>query len=84
VCLKQIDIIHLYLNLCDPLTAIFTERFEKLGFFFAGILPLATPKDALILQFLNNVPIDYSKIRVNSEGAKKLLSYVKKHDPNIL
>jgi len=82
VCLKQMDIIHLYLKLCDPLTAVFTERLEELGFFFAGILPLAMPEDALILQYLNNVPIDYSKIRVNSEGARKLLSYVKNHDPN--
>lgn len=84
MCLKHVDIIHLYLNLCDPLTAVFTERLEELGFFFAGILPLATPKDALILQYLNNVPIDYSKIRVNSEAAGKILSYVKNRDPNVL
>ncbi len=84
MCLKQISIIHLFLSLCDPLTAIFTKRFEELGFFFAGILPLATPEDALILQYLNNVPIDYSKIRVNSESAGKLLSYVKNHDPNAI
>ncbi|MDQ7784703.1 MAG: GNAT family N-acetyltransferase [Desulfomonilaceae bacterium] len=82
LCLKRVDVIHLYLNLCDPLTATFTKRFEELGFFFAGILPLGMPQDALILQYLNNVPIDYSKIRVHSERTRTLLEYVKGHDPN--
>jgi anti-sigma regulatory factor (Ser/Thr protein kinase) len=81
LCTKPIDIIHIYLNLNDPYTSVFCERFEELGFFFSGILPLALPGDALILQYLNNVPIDYSKINIESEFGQKLLSYVRKHDP---
>lgn len=84
LCLKKIEIINLFLNLSDPLTAATTAQIEKLGFFFGGILPHAFKKgDALILQYLNNVPIAYDAVRVKSAMAKKLLSYVHQQDPNI-
>jgi serine/threonine-protein kinase RsbW len=37
---------------------------------------------ALILQYLNNVPVDYDAIQVESTIAKKILAYVRKQDPN--
>ena len=84
LCLKKTEILNLYLNLSDPLTHIYTEQFERLGFFFAGILPGGlTNGDALVLQYLNNVPIDYDAIQVKSTTAKKLLAYVREHDPNV-
>jgi serine/threonine-protein kinase RsbW len=58
------------------------ELFEKLGVSFSGILPGALPADASILQFLNNVPLDYSRIRVASRTAKGVLAYVQQLDPN--
>lgn len=82
LCTRPIDVIRLYLNLYDPWTGRLTEQFEEMGFFFAGILPSALPEDALILQYLNNVPIDYSKIQVVSQGARELLAYVRNRDPN--
>lgn len=83
--LKKTEIIHLHLNLSDPFTAILTEEFEKMGFFYAGILPGALPGgDALILQYLNNVPIDYAQIRTESRTAEELLAYVMDRDPNLL
>jgi hypothetical protein len=83
LCLKKIEILNLFLNLGDPLTCTYTEQFEKLGFFFAGILPGGLADgDALILQYLNNVPIDYNVIQVKSAMASKLLAYVREHDPN--
>jgi serine/threonine-protein kinase RsbW len=36
-----------------------------------------------MLQYLNNVPIDYDAIQVKSAMAKKLLAYVKEQDPNL-
>jgi len=39
LCLKRVEIIHLYLDLSNPQTAHYCEQFESLGFFFAGILP---------------------------------------------
>jgi serine/threonine-protein kinase RsbW len=83
LCLKKIEILNLFLNLSDPSTSTYTEQFEKLGFFFAGILPGGlSDGDALILQYLNNVPLDYDAIQVKSTIAKKLLAYVREHDPN--
>ena len=84
LCLKKIEILNLYLNLSDPLTCTYTEQFEQLGFFFAGILPGGLSKgDALILQYLNNVPLDYDAVQVKSATAKKLLAYVRERDPNL-
>ena len=83
LCLKKIEIINLFLNLSDPLTAATTARIEKLGFFFGGILPHGFKNgDALIMQYLNNVPIAYDAIQVKSAMAQKLLDYVRGQDPN--
>ncbi len=80
---KGFDVINLHLNLCDPTPYIVTEEVERLGFFFAGILPGGFSEgDALILQYLNNVPIDYGEIKLESGAAQEILSYVKEHDPN--
>lgn len=84
LCLRKTEIINLSLNLSDPLTCTYTSQFEKLGFFFAGILPCGFSNgDALILQYLNHVPIDYDAIQVESAIAARLLAYVREHDPNL-
>jgi serine/threonine-protein kinase RsbW len=82
LCMKKFEIVYLYLDLSDPLTCLFTEEFEKLGFFFSGLLPGGAGGDALILQYLNYVPIDYEKLRIKSEEGKLLLDYVMQRDPN--
>jgi serine/threonine-protein kinase RsbW len=83
LCLKNIEVITLYLNLADPLTSHFCDQFEQLGFFFAGVLPMGLQRgDALILQYLNNVPIDYAHIQLESDLAKLVLSHIQEHDPN--
>ncbi len=82
-CLQQYAAINLFLNMEDPATSHACAEFEKLGFFFAGILPLARLGDALILQYLNNVDLDYSKITAHSDVAKEVLEYIRKHDPNV-
>ncbi|MEI9479846.1 MAG: hypothetical protein WCO26_25195, partial [Deltaproteobacteria bacterium] len=80
---KKIDEITLYLNLRYPETALLCGEFEKLGFFIAGVLPFSHVGDALILQYLNNVLIDYDKIQVASETLEAIRSYVRDHDPNL-
>jgi serine/threonine-protein kinase RsbW len=82
LCIKKIDEILLHLCLEDPLTGELCSKFEELGFFIAGILPFYHTGDTLILQYLNNVPIDYSKIQVAPGAAQEILDYVKAHDPN--
>jgi hypothetical protein len=72
------------LNLSDPLTAATTAQIEKMGFFFGGILPHGFKNgDALIMQYLNNVPITYEDVEVESPMAQRLLAYVRKQDPNL-
>jgi serine/threonine-protein kinase RsbW len=83
LCYKKIEAVNLYLNMFDPLTANVAQEFEKLGFFFAGVMPggLAVG-DALILQYLNNVPIDYSQIKISSEISHRIIEYIQGNDPN--
>ncbi len=73
----------LYLNLRYPETALLCGEFEKLGFFIAGVLPFSHVGDALILQYLNNVFIDYDKIQVASETLEAIRAYVRSHDRNL-
>lgn len=78
---QKVEVIHLYLNLKDPLTAVLTKEFEAMGFFYSGIFPRPISGDQLILQYLNNILIDYSKLQVYSDFAKSLLSYIQERDP---
>lgn len=80
LCLKRIELVKLHLNLAAPETAELTEQFEKLGFFFWGIMPGFFPTgDALVLQYLNNVKIDYDEIHLYSQEARDLLAYIRDH-----
>ena len=83
LCLKRIEVMYLYLDLHNPFTQRMSSRFEDMGFFFGGVFPgQASGNDALVLQYLNNVPMDYGKIAVDSEFAQQLKNYIEKHDPN--
>jgi len=82
LCLKQIACIDLFLSLEDPATCHLTAEFEKLGFFFAGMLPCTQNGDALILQYLNNVPLDYDKLQLYTDMSREILGYIRRHDPN--
>lgn len=82
LCLQKTEIIHLKLPLNQPQTAAIVPELEAAGYFFAGILPGGLAEsDALILQYLNNVPVDYAKIKVVSEMGKELLDYVQEANP---
>lgn len=67
--------------MCDKNLIKCVPQLEMLGFFFSGVLP-DDDKQYLLLQYLNNVPIDYDKIICASEFAKELKEYVKECDPN--
>jgi len=83
LCLKHIEAIYLYLDLQDPLTYYLTSEFENLGFFFGGVFPgQLYGKDALVLQYLNNVPIAYERISIDSDFAQELKDYIEQNDPN--
>jgi serine/threonine-protein kinase RsbW len=82
LCQKKIEAINLYIDLCDEYAVSLVPELEELGFFFAGAFP-NDEKQFLILQYLNNVPINYDKIVIVSEFANKLMDYIKQYDPNM-
>lgn len=83
LCLQHIDVIHLHLDLTDPMTSLYCTKFEEMGFFFAGLLPFDMGGEGLVLQYLNNVPFDYGKVKIESSFGRELLEYVRGVDPNV-
>jgi len=81
-CISNIASINLFLNLADPLTSHLTGEFEKMGFFFAGVLPQSQIGDALVLQYLNNVAFDYNKLVLYADFTKEIMEYIRRNDPN--
>jgi len=81
LCVQGIVSILIRLPLEAPATSAMVPLLEDLGFFFAGILPLTRIGDALLLQYLNNVTVDYAKIQIHSEGGRRLLEYIQSCDP---
>jgi anti-sigma regulatory factor (Ser/Thr protein kinase)/GNAT superfamily N-acetyltransferase len=79
LCARKVEHITLFLNLGDPVTSHVCEEIEGLGFFMAGIIPCLHFEDTLILQYLNNVIIDYSRIRLHSPMAKEIVAYIEEH-----
>jgi len=75
-CLHRIDCIYIDLPLSEPECQLFCEPLEKIGFFFAGIIPEMYNGDVLRLQYLNNVEIDFDEIAIVSEFGKNLYKYV--------
>lgn len=77
-CLKRIDVIHLVLDLENPNTEMLIQESNSLGYFFAGVLPYGIAgRHALMLQYLNNVMIDFDRIRLFSKEAAMLMECIK-------
>ncbi|MFK7806121.1 MAG: hypothetical protein AB8G95_31110 [Anaerolineae bacterium] len=66
--------VHLYLDLSDPVMMGYCERFEAMGFFFAGFLP--DEKPWLILQYLNNVPVLFDELVYPFPGSKYIQYHI--------
>ena len=84
LCLERIDVLYLFLDLEDPGCPQLSQACERLGFFFAGVLPYGLHgRHALILQYLNNLAIDYDEIKLHTAFARKLLRYVEESEKKI-
>jgi anti-sigma regulatory factor (Ser/Thr protein kinase) len=81
-CVSNISSVNMFLKLTDPLTRHLTGEFEKMGFFFAGVLPQTQIGDALVLQYLNNVAFDYNKLALYKDFTREMLEYIRRNDPN--
>lgn len=85
LCLERTDVLYLFLDLENPGSAEIAEDCAEMGFFFAGILPYGMHgRHTLILQYLNNLAIDFNLIKLHTPFAGKLLEYVKISQQNTL
>ena len=50
---------------------------------FASFTYVQNTGAAFILQYLNNVSVDYNAVQVDSDMANRILTYIKRYDPNI-
>lgn len=83
LCTGGIASIALFVSMEDQTAQRYTETFEGMGFFFSGILPETPIGDALILQYLNNIDIDYAAINILPGDPEMLLNYIRSCDPNL-
>lgn len=74
--LNRYDVILVYLPLSDPLTSHFGAGLQELGLSFCGVYPEYADGDVLVLQNLNNVAVDASKIVVASPTGEYLRDFV--------
>lgn len=82
LCLEGISAVYLQLNLEHPATGEFYRQLEQTGFFYSGVLPEGLAgQDALLLQYLNNLRVNYEAIEVQGQETKELLSSVREQDP---
>ena len=82
LCVSNVSAVNMFLPLNDPLTFHLTSEFEKMGFFFAGVLPQSQSGDALVMQYLNNVAFDYGKLVLYTDFSKEMMEYIRSYDPN--
>lgn len=82
-CLDGAEVIYLLLDLSLPQTAWLVESFEEMGFFFSGIWPRSNGRDMFILQYLNNIVVDFDAMQIASEHGKKLKDYVEKCEAKV-
>jgi anti-sigma regulatory factor (Ser/Thr protein kinase) len=77
--LQHYEAIGLEVSMSDPVSRSMIPEFEKLGFFFSGVLP---GKEIFVLQYLNNLELNYELIKLHSDIGKEILTYTKSQDPS--
>ncbi len=78
---EKVQVVEAYLNLNDPQTQNMAAYLEKEKFLFTGFMPGVDGGDRLVMQYFNGIVVDYDMIRLDSDKARNLLDYIKKHDP---
>jgi anti-sigma regulatory factor (Ser/Thr protein kinase) len=84
LCRERIDAVYLFLSLEDPFSCAMVDGFEKLGFFFSGVLPNGlSGEHTLVLQYLNNLSLDIDQLVLVHPSSRRLADYVKARVPNL-
>jgi anti-sigma regulatory factor (Ser/Thr protein kinase)/GNAT superfamily N-acetyltransferase len=79
--LSETQVVEMYLGLNDPAVEHCTQEAETLGFFFTGLLPETGQGDALVMQYMNGIQIEYNKLVIERAATRELLDYVARQDP---
>jgi serine/threonine-protein kinase RsbW len=83
-CMEGLKGIYLLLDLADPIVSELTPEFEAMGFFFSGIRPRSDGRDQLVLQYLNNIGVDFDAIKVAFEQGVELKEYVRRCESKVV
>lgn len=83
-CTDGLKAVYLLLDLADPLTAALTPDFEAMGFFFSGIRPRSNGRDQLVLQYLNNVIVDFDAMQIAFKQGEELKEYIRKCESKVV
>lgn len=79
LCLERVDVVFLYVPIERRDAPTLIGEMEADGFVFAGIHPEGIDgQDALVLQYLNNLALDLSAIRLASDHGNGLLDYIRR------
>ncbi len=82
LCVNKIKVIALFLELSNPLTYHLGQKIEDLGFITTGIMPGTDIGDAMVLQYLNSVRLDFDSIDLYSDEAKRTMDYIRRSIPS--
>ena len=76
---RRIENVSLWLSLADAASVNLVDAALDMGFVFSGVLPDASTKDWLILQQIETVKIDFSRIHIHSKFGLRLLEHLKRN-----
>jgi anti-sigma regulatory factor (Ser/Thr protein kinase)/GNAT superfamily N-acetyltransferase len=77
---EEMRVLELFIHLSDPGVPWLAPRLEEHRFFFTGLLPGMSWGDALVMQHMEGVQVDYDGITTVEESTRELLDYVRRLD----
>lgn len=84
LCLKGADVVYIHINIEHPGAGAMVEALENHDCLFGGVIPdRLAGRDALVLQYLHNVEINYDTIKLTEGFACDLLGYIRALDATI-
>jgi serine/threonine-protein kinase RsbW len=77
---EEMRVIELFMDLSDPGVPWLVPKLEERRFFFTGVMPGMSWGDALVMQHMEGVQVDYDGIVTVEDFTKELLDYVRRLD----
>ncbi|MFP4155030.1 MAG: GNAT family N-acetyltransferase [Halothiobacillaceae bacterium] len=77
LCLERIDVILLMIDLTDPGAPAAARAAQAAGFVFGGWMPMQPWPYTLVVQYLDNVEVDFSAVCAEGQRARRLLETIR-------